>query len=214
MAMIDTPWEQIDYSSVCDQYNKRITTHHLLKTFLDKPDIPNYVQLALGIEDHSGNYSAAKHGLGPIILAHSTHEQVFALAKKLSMCQSPNSIPDIIYQHDLPHLKISVGSEMAMMLRPNLHWVTNTRTLWAYFVLHSQGSTDRANEILRLSKDRPEESPMNYDYWKEWHPLVGSSLIKLGELGTQAAYKQGKEPGDKKYLWADAIADQLYAKFS
>ena len=212
--MVGKPWEDIDYSVVRDHYNHRVDIHRELRRAFEQHDISRYVPLALGISENAGNYSAAEHVLGPRVLQHSTPEQVFDLAARLFACNSPAEIPRTIYNAKLRYLKISVGSEMAAMLRPDIFWVTNVRTVWAHLVLKHQGHTTRANEELSLYRDPDRDSEMDYRIWSEIHGLVGTSLLRLADLGSEAATKQNIELGDLRFLWADAIADTLYVKYS
>ncbi len=212
--MIDRPWQNIDYCSVHDLYEKRFDTHLGLKRAFEQGKISAYAELALGINDPSGNYSAAEHGLGPQILARSTAEQVFELAKKLFRCASAESIPMVIYSANLPFLKIGVGSEMAAMLRPDAFWVTNVRTTWAHLIVKNNGDVAQANQELRLYRDDERDSEMDYRIWSELHKLVGPSLEKLYKLSTPEAAKQSVEFGDLRFLWADAIADVLYNNYA
>ncbi|GAH78940.1 unnamed protein product [marine sediment metagenome] len=55
---------------------------------------------------------------------------------------------------------------------------------------------------------------MEYPLWRDIHPLVGSSMEKLAELGNRLAMKQDIEAGNLRFLWADAIADTAYNKYS
>ncbi|MBL7209202.1 MAG: hypothetical protein ISS52_03815 [Dehalococcoidia bacterium] len=212
--MVGKPWEDIDYSVVRDHYNHRVDIHRELRRAFEQHDISRYVPLALGISENAGNYSAAEHVLGPRVLQHSTPEQVFDLAARLFACNSPAEIPRTIYNAKLPYLKISVGSEMAAMLRPDVFWVTNVRTVWAHLVIKHDGDITLANEELSLYRDQDSDSGMDYSIWSEIHGLVGPSLLRLADLGSEAATKQNNEPGDLTFLWADAIADTLYVKYS
>ena len=211
---MEKPWEDIDYSAVQDLYDKRFNTHLILKRTFDEHDIAKYVPLALEIEEPSGNYSAHEHGLGPSILQSSTPNLVFDLASKLFQCNHPEQIPDIIWRANLPYLKISVGSEMSMMLRPDTFWVTNVRTVWSHLVLKHVGNTTLANEALYLYKSRETDSEMEYRIWSHIHKLVGPSLQKLYNLAAPEAIKRHLKPGDLKLLWADAVANTLYNEYS
>ena len=202
----------IDYRVACELYDSRYGIHRrLLKAFQENA-IHDYVDLALGIDEAGGNYSAAEHGLGPIILQQSSPERVFQLAKKLYACQVPAQITDIIYTENIPFLKISVGSEMAALLKPELFWVASARTIWAHLVMKHK-NVQRANSELRAyHEEMPSE--MAYHLWKQIYPLVGSSMTTLASLGTKIAQEKEIEPGAVRFLWADAIADTFYNKYS
>lgn len=207
---MEKPWEQIDYYVVREHSDRRFETHLELKRAFERNDIAGYVPLALGISNPRGNYSSAEHGLGPRILRSSKPERVFELASQLVACESPADIPVTIYRAKLPYLKISVGSEMSMMLRLHIFWVTNVRTVWAYLVIKHGGNRSLANEELKLYREHDAEAEMTYEIWREIHHLVGPSLATLGDLGAEESKKQNIEPGELKYLWADAVADRLY----
>ena len=211
---IRTLWDTIDYGTVRVLYDRRYGIHRRLATTFQDGEVRRYAELALGIEEDGGNYSAAEHGLGPRILQRSRPEEVFALATKLFACEIPAEIPEIIYATNLPYLKIGVGSEMAALLRPDVFWVTNVRTIWAHLVIKHDNNVGLANEELYYYRTREMPSEMEYSLWRDIHPLVGSSMEKLAELGNKLALKQGARAGSLRFLWADAIADTAYNKYS
>ncbi len=120
----------------------------------------------------------------------------------------------MIKNANIPNLKISVGSEMSMMLKPNVFWVTNVRTLWSYLALKHDWNIDVVNNALDLYKDNERDSEMEYAIWSDLHPLLGDSLKALADLGTKETLKQDLEPGKHTFLWADAFANELYSKYS
>jgi len=130
------------------------------------------------------------------------------------MCQIPAKVPEIVYKENLPYLKISVGSEMAALLRPDAFWVTNVRTIWAHLVMKHNNNVGLANEELYYYRTQDVPSEMEYPLWRDIHPLVGSSMQKLANLGSRLAREQGIEAGNLRFLWADAIADTAYNKYS
>lgn len=211
------PWEDIDYRVVRELYDRRMNAHWILLERFNEGHVTPYVELALGIEDKCGNYSAAEWGLGPKIRLLSADGLIFELARKLFDCKSAEEIVETIYKKaELPNLKISVGSEMAMMLRPDSFWVTNRRTMWSQLVLKYKGDTPKANEELSLYNlhDKDMDSEMDYQTWCAMHPSMGPSLRDLATLGRQVAMARSVEPGDLTYLWADAIADTMYNEFT
>ena len=200
----------LSMQEVLEIYLVRESTHQtLLSAFWDE-QLESYLTLALGITEPAGNYSAHEHRLGPRILAMNRQQSIFELARSLYGCSSPRDIPGEIYSHRLSHLKISVGSEMAMMLRPTDFWVANVRTVWAHLLIKHGDNYDLANEELQLYRDRERSSEMDYRIWAEIYPQLEVSLVRLHDLGIEEAKKQGFEPGSLKFLWADAIATHLY----
>src|SRR5438132_675618 len=119
---------ELDMHEVREHYMVRERTHAQVRRLFDAGAVHDFVQLALGISDPAGNYSAAEHRLGPRILSESNEADVFTLATEIEACPITHHLPDLIYRHSLPYLKISVGSEIAMILKPNVHWVGNVRT--------------------------------------------------------------------------------------
>ncbi len=129
------------------------------------------------------------------------------MAEKLLAAQNPQRIPNIIREESIPYLKVGVGSEMAMLLKPDLFWTCNIRTIWAHFAMET--SVQNANDLANAYHDKM-PSDMDYLKWKEIFPLVGSSMEKLASLGDNLARAKGIEPGDVMFLWADAIANSAY----
>jgi hypothetical protein len=213
VGVSDKPWDAIDYSAAAALYASRYEIHRRLIQFFQGNQVHEYVQLALGIVENGGNYSAAEHGLGPKILQHSPPETVLELAKKLFMCQRPKEVPAIIYNENLPYLKISVGSEMAALLKPQVFWVTNVRTVWAHLVM-KHNDLGLANEELRYYRTTDMPSEMEYQLWSDIHPHIGASMHQIVEGASMHANRQGIKAGDLMYLWADAIADTAYNKYS
>jgi len=195
---------------VFQTYLVRERTHKALLSAFANGHIEQYLELALGITDPAGNYSADEHKLGPRILAMNNQQSIFELARSLYECSSPGDIPRVIYSHKLSHLKISVGSEMAMMLRPNDFWVANVRTVWTHLLIRHGDNYDLANEELQLYRDEERSSEMDYQIWAEIYLQLEVSLVRLHALGVEEAKQQEVEPGSLKYLWADAIATNLY----
>ena len=111
-------------------------------------------------------------------------------------------------------MKISVGSEMAAMLRPDQNWVTNVRTVYSSLLLRHQGYVIRANEELSLYRDQDRDSEMDYAIWRDFHQHLGDDLLQLATLGNRVAATQEIEPGGISFLWADAIANELYVQYA
>lgn len=201
---------KIDFKNVRELYDMRMNMHHRIEAEFKKGNIEQYTKLALGITENCGNYSAAEHGLGPKILLETTTLRVFNLAKQLYECRMPKEIPDIILRAAIQYLKISVGSEMAAMLRPDTFWVTNTRTIWATLLVKHADDVGKANLELQLYRDGERDSEMDYRIWSDIHGKLDVSLTRLAKLGKGEAIAQKVKPGDLVYLWADAVANALY----
>lgn len=201
---------QLSMKDIRDHYLKREETHNTLLRAFTAGEVEEYLELALGISDPSGNYSAAEHQLGWRILEGNRAESIFELAKSLFACTSSRDIPEIIRGHNLNYLKISVGSEMALMLRPELFWVANVRTVWAHLLIKHADNYELANAELQLYRDRDRTSEMDYQIWSDIYHQLEVSLVRLHDLGVEEARKHGVEPGQLKFLWADAVADALY----
>jgi hypothetical protein len=200
----------ISIHDVKEHYLSRYKIHEELLTLLRNNERDEYVRLALGITDCNGNYSAYEHKLGPRILSENANavNRIFKLAQQLLSCPSINHIPSIIYNANILYLKISVGSEIAMMLRPKNFWVGNVRTIWAYFLIKHQWDYDNANEALELYKEGDLSSEMTYELWKYLYLEMQNNLDLLIDLGNRYACAEGIKRGLSKYLWADAIANQ------
>jgi hypothetical protein len=205
---------QLDMQAVREHYDNRERTHTRLRQLLDGEQVHDFVQLALGIVDPAGNYSAAEHGLGPLILHQSSDAAVFALARDIETCPTPHHLPTVIYRHGIRNLKISVGTEIAMMLRPNVHWVGNVRTIWSHLLMRQNGDRRRANDALTTYRDGERDSAMDYEVWRDVYLRLEPDIARLGELSTNAAAAQGVASGNLRFLWADAVANSQYERFS
>ncbi|MCS3804695.1 hypothetical protein HNO92_001405 [Chromobacterium alkanivorans] len=201
----------LNFETVCDHYNRRVETSSKLRSLLAANMVENYVGLALGIDDLYGNYSAWDHKLGPRILEARSDVAVFKLAVKLSKIQSEKEMLDCIYAENIPYLKVSVGSEIATLLQPSVHWVANSRSIWAYLLM-KHASIDAANEELHLYQTGGYESEMQYKIWCDIHQRMHINLQKLGDWGNEEAVVQSHATSEEKYffIWADAIANALY----
>ena len=202
---------QISMAQVLNHYKMRFLIHERMTDLLEGGAVAEFAKLALGISDRMANYSAYEHGLGKRVLARSERaEAVFNLALALFNCRSANDVPPIIMKYNIPFLKISVGSEIAMLLRPDDFWVANVRTVWAYLLIKHAYDFELANEELELYRDGERSSKMNYEIWGELHRLLETSQIHLHDLGVKEAQRQGAAVGDMRFLWADAIANEVY----
>ena len=111
-------------------------------------------------------------------------------------------IHTLIYDQNLKYLKISVGSEISMMLRPNKFWVANVRTIWAHLLIETGDDYQRANDALAAYRDPDGEttSEIEYSKWAEIHALLETNLKRLYALGVKEAERQGVTPGEQTYL--------------
>jgi hypothetical protein len=202
----------LDFAAIKEHYIIREKTHLRLLELYTARNINDYVQLALGISDPSGNYSASEHRLGPMILDNSLPNAVFRLAHDLFNCEKISHLPNVIHARNLPYIKISVGSEIAAMLKPNNMWVGNKRTIWSHLIIKHNWDTQIANEELNLYRDNDRDSEMDYRIWRDIYLSLETSLEELALHANNEARVQSIEPGRLKYLWADAIASELYSQ--
>lgn len=98
------------------------------------------------------------------------------------------------------------------MLNPSVCWVANVRTIWSHLVIKHGGDLDRANEELGLYRDHDEDSEMAYQKWAAIHRELGASMSVLNGIGTTCAVEQDVAPGKIAFIWADAVANALYAQ--
>jgi len=202
---------RISMKRVFDHYQMRFSIHERMIQLMGSEIALEFSELALGISNPRANYSAYEHGLGKRILAKTHRAQsVFDLAKDLFKCRNASEVPSVIMNHDIPFLKISVGSEISMLLRPNDFWVANARTVWAYLLVKHAYDFKLANEELELYRDGERSSEMNYEIWWELHRLLETSQVHLHDLGLREAQRKVASIGKMKFLWADAIANEIY----
>ncbi|MCK4532644.1 hypothetical protein KAU39_02560 [bacterium] len=199
---------KFDSTKVLHSYKERKDIHKKLVDLLEKKRDDEYIKLALGITDPMGNFSADEHNLGPQILTQNRSESIVKLAQNLRCCLDVSHIPDTIYKANLNNLKISVGSEMAMMLRPQDFWVANVRTIWAHLLIKHECDRKKANKELELYRDNDMNSKMAYELWKYIYLSMETHLNKI--------YKEvkimKKAPEQFKYLWIDSICNQCYER--
>jgi len=206
----------IKMNLVFTHYKQRFAAHQELVRYFENGNIEEYSNLALGIARPEGNYSASEHYLGPQVLCNNTKESVFNLARQLIALPDAHHVPDTVYQAAMPYLKISLGSEMAMMLNPDKFWVGNARTIYSHLLLKHGGNKARADEELRLYKepDGKRPSEMEYKIWRELYLSIENSLKQIAMMGKIEAQKQGALIGEHIYMWADAISSHVYSNHS
>lgn len=216
--------DRLDFPVVKNRYMVREQLHRQLQTLLGNQAIEAFVNLALGISDRNANYSASEPRpggpLGPIILAHSNPDVIFRLSQALDVCDK-REIPTIIYNRNIHYLKISVGSEISMMLRPDEFWVGNIRTFWTHILVKNQWNARIANEALQLLNQPVEkrkhvvernEARLEFHLWRGLYLDVEESLLEVARIGSEVARLKGIEPGENRFMWADAIATSLYER--
>jgi len=204
----------LDMNDVRSQYQRRSAVSKELIRLLERANAKKFADLALGISDVDGNYSAAEHGLGPQILAARSASTVLELGNRLAVCSEPKQMVETIYAARVPNLKISVGSEIAMMVRPTTFWVANTRSIWAHLLVKHSFDYAKANEELRLYRDPERTSEMDYRLWKAIYLIMEKDLIRLGEMAEAEAIAQKVKKGSDRNIWFDAIANAIYEKRS
>jgi len=205
---------ELNMPAVLEHYLDRERVHKKIRHFFDKELVSEYVQLALGISDQTGNYSAHEHGWGPRILADSDEIEVFECARAIEHCPDSHHLPETIYRQGITGLKIGVGTEMALMLKPSEYWVGNVRTIWSHLLLKHSGFVESANEELLLYRDNERDSEMEYKLWRDVYLSLEHSMQELTDIALKAASKQSVTPGQLRFLWADAVADELFNQFA
>lgn len=206
-------FDEFDWEEVRQHYDERVETHARLLKLHDDGLRTEFFRLALGIERSSGNYSAAEHGIGPrVAIANPKHEdRIFDLASTLRAATNGRGVPSAVRAAGLRYVAVGVGSELSCMMNPKVCWVANTRTIWTHLVVKHADNVAIADEELRLYRDDDEDSEMAYRKWAAIHRELDTAMTRIAILGATKASSEGVEPGDLKYLWADAIANYAYA---
>lgn len=205
---------RLNWREVRAHYDNRVQVHRELLT-LYQADRRDFANLLLGISDPTGNYSADEHNLGPQILAGNGNavNQVCALAQRFMNLQTAYEVPELIRAAAIRFLKIGVGSEASCMVNPNACWIANTRTIWTHLVIKHADNFSKADEELRLYRGQDDTSEMAYRIWSAIHRELATSMTRIAEEGQSRAIAASVEPGPITYLWADAIANELYANY-
>lgn len=211
MAILDT----LDWSAVRGQYDLRLKASNDLARLYASKAANKFAELALGISDPDGNYSAAEHGLGPRILDANwnSEQRVFDLAGSFASLTDARIVPELIRRAHLKYLQIGVGSEISAMINPKMCWVANTRTIFTHLLIKHGDNVGKANEELRLYRDSDASSEMTYELWSYIHAELDVALTRIAKLGNEQSRKAKIEPGGSTYLWADAIASYLYDEY-
>ena len=209
---------QLNMADVKRHYDRRVRCHERLLILLNDNRQQDYLNLALGITESQGNYSASEHHLGERILANNNPVPIVNLARSFLEQENRMHMLRSIHNANLPYLAISVGSEMAMMLRPDFFWVGNVRTIWTHLLHRHSYNLTHANEELRLYREQNREqnrtSEMEYLVWRDIYPRMQNSIENMCEIANDVAINQGVISGSSEYLWFDAIASSLYERFA
>jgi hypothetical protein len=203
----------LDWSDVKQHYSARVGVHKKLLELRAQTSFRVYLNLMLGIgeKNEHGNYSARDHDLGPRILSECDPTKLVKFSDELKRVKDPLSVPQIIQSARIKYLKIGVGSEISCMLNPRVCWVSNVRTIWCHLLIKHRGSIDRANEELKLYREHDDRAEMAYRQWHAIHNELGRSMDVLNAFGADCATKADIVPGKIKYIWADAVANAMYA---
>jgi len=202
---------EIDLHDVRQHYMYREEASRKLNSLHVSDSIEKYVELAIGVSDRSGNFSAHEHQLGPRILDHNSYDSVFNFSKQLiSEDLNVEKLPSLIREANLAYLKIGVGSEMACLLRPDKFWVGNVRTIYSHLVIKHEGDWEKADEELNLYKFDDISSEMHYRIWQDIYVSMKSTLDIIYKISCKWADEQGVKVGKHKYLWIDAVCNEIY----
>lgn len=199
----------LDGSHIATHYDNRCRVSYELRELLRSGRRRDYLELALGVSDIAGNYSASDHHLGEPILAYNSEEALFRLAQSLAdESLTTQQMLRLIYEANLSHLKIGVGSEMACMLQPHKFWVGNVRTIWCHLLVRHNCDQDSVNVELQAYRDHDNNSEMAYRLWREIYPRMRNDLHTLASwVNEQSAVTPAEQPD---YLWVDAICSELF----
>lgn len=139
--------------------------------------------------------------------------RVCRLADHFSAVKTGHEVPTLIRDAALRFLQIGVGSEISCMVNPSLCWVANTRTIWTHLVIKHADDFTKAAEELKLYREADASSEMTYKMWATIHAELAATMTRVAEEGAKLAKAAGVKAGSVRYLWADAIANQLYADY-
>ena len=207
--------DNLNWSSIRVHYDERVDIHDQLLDLHRGGNIRQFARLALGISNVAGNYSADEHKLGPQVLSGNLNpeKRVFDLGGRFIQLTTARTVSQLIRDAGLRYLQIGVGSEMSCMVNPNVCWVANTRTIWTHLVIKHADDFDKANEELRLYRDADTSSEMAYQIWTHIHRELATSMTRIADEGVRLARSARVTPGPIKYIWADAIANRMYADY-
>ena len=206
--------ENLDWDLVRQHYDEREVVHRRLLALHKGKRTKQFFELAVGLSDPNGNYSATEHHIGPKIQSSNANHasRVYDLGTRFLQVKSGLDVPALIKAASVSFLQIGVGSEMSCMLNPTVCWVANTRTIWAHLLVKHNDNYAKADEELGLYRDNDATSEMAYRIWVGIHKMLDTAMTRLAEMGAVRARAGGTTPGSLKYLWADAVANALYAE--
>ena len=207
-----SPFESLEWDKIVEQFLERQAVSKQLIGLLEDGSAEKFAELAVGLNDPTGNYSANQHGLGWPILEQNRNSQaqITNLAAQFRKLKSGYTVPTLIKSAQILFLGISVGSEISCMINPANCWVTNTRTTWAHLVIEYNDNITKANEALMLYRTSDANSKMAYDIWADTHARLETSMTGLYEMGQSKSMAAEIDMSSAKYLWADAISNNLY----
>lgn len=207
--------DDLNWNEVRSHYDEREEVHRQLLSFHQTGKISKFVNLLLGISNPVGNYSAYEHNLGKQIINGNCNaeKQVDDLARNFISLKTARTVPELIRNAAIRYLKIGVGSEASCMVNPCICWVANTRTIWTHLVIKHADNVAIADEELSLYRNQDDTSEMAYRIWVQIHQELAASMTRIAEEGEWRAKQASVTPGKMKYLWADAIANTLYASY-
>jgi hypothetical protein len=204
----------LDWNEVESHFRNRVKVSGELLRLHDDRKISAFAELAIGSTDNAGNYSAAEHPiLRPRIGENlNWRGRVYDLTTKFRALTSANDVPDLITNAKLNYLQIGVGSEISCMVKPDVCWVCNVRTIWLHLAWTK--GPGKAEEELRLYREGASDVQMAYMRWADvYHPLLRDTLIEVAAEGKTHAQPQGITASDNVFLWADAIASYAYGRY-
>jgi hypothetical protein len=201
----------LDWRMVRDQYDIRERTHHEMLRLHRSGNVSSFIDLLLGISDPSGNYSAAEHGIGPKVLDENIRVEgrLLEVVTQFLSLTNAHEVPPIIRGARLRYFQIGVGSEALCMVNPQFCWVANVRTIWTHLVYKHDFRT--ADDALELYQEADAASEMAYRQWQALHAELADTIPQILDEGVKLAKHANVIPGPIRYLWVDAIANQLYA---
>jgi hypothetical protein len=210
MSVLDS----LDWRRIREHYDVRVHTHQRLLELHKAKNTSAFVELLLGISDPSGNYSSAEHGIGPRILAENTNveQRLLAVVEQFLALTNAHEVPPIIHKARIKYFQIGVGSEASCMVNPYFCWVANVRTIWTHLVHKHDDSFVKADQELELYRESDVASEMAYQMWRALHAELAGTITRISEQGAKLSKSAGITPGEIRYLWADAIASELYER--
>ena len=185
-----------------------------MSDLLKRNQMRDFAELAIGLSEAAGNYSAAEHPKIQVSIPTNLnwYGRVVNLAKQFVPLRDAEQVPALIERARLDYLKISVGSEISCMVNPQVCWVCNRRTIWTH--LAWTRDIREAQQLLEAFKLGDADSEMAYSNWAAgFHSELGKSLRQVAEEGGRRSREANVQPGEFVFLWADAMASQVYDNY-